>query len=114
MKISNRNTCLHQLTDPIPVSYAIYPPIGPNDEMEPPGPWPFHELRPIFARKIQYLTQPFMDAFKTVGARTGGFPRWQVYGPDKSERKLIWVPPFEKHGYTRKAKMLGGNDNPTS
>jgi len=42
----------------------------------------------------------------TVGAETGGFFRMQPYGPGFSQKKLIWVMPFEKEGYTRKAKIL--------
>ncbi len=45
------------------------------------------------------------EAF-TVGAESGGFFRWQRYGQNLSQRKIIWVAPFEKHGYTRKAKIL--------
>lgn len=41
-----------------------------------------------------------------VGDETGGFLRWQHYGPGKSQKKLIWIDPFEKQGYTRKAKIL--------
>lgn len=41
-----------------------------------------------------------------VGDETGGFLRWQRWGPGNSQKKLIWVDPFEKEGYTRKAKIL--------
>ena len=41
-----------------------------------------------------------------VGDETGGFLRWQPWGPNNSQRKLIWVSPFEKEGYTRTAKIL--------
>jgi hypothetical protein len=41
-----------------------------------------------------------------VGANTGGFFRLQPCGKDLKDRKLIWVLPFTKHGYTRKAKVL--------
>lgn len=41
-----------------------------------------------------------------VGDETGGFLRWQHYGPGNSLKKLIWVLPFEKQGYTRTAKVL--------
>lgn len=44
------------------------------------------------------------EAF-TVGAENGGFFRWQPWGPNNSLRKLIWVLPFEKEGYTRRAKV---------
>lgn len=42
----------------------------------------------------------------TVGADTGGFFRLQPCGKDNKDRKLIWISPFKKHGYTRKAKVL--------
>ena len=45
------------------------------------------------------------DGF-TVGADTGGFFKMQPYGPNNSQRKLIWVLPYEKEGYERKAKVL--------
>lgn len=47
----------------------------------------------------------------TVGAETGGFFKLQPYGPNNSQRKLIWVLPYEKEGYTRKAKVLMQNEN---
>jgi hypothetical protein len=49
-----------------------------------------------------------------VGDETGGFLRWQRYGPGKSLKKLIWVLPFEKEGYTRTAKVLNQNINTDS
>ena len=42
----------------------------------------------------------------TVGGETGGFFRLQPCGPGLSQKKLVWIFPFEKEGYTRKAKML--------
>jgi hypothetical protein len=41
-----------------------------------------------------------------VGGETGGFFRWQRCGPGLSDKKYIWVAPFQKNGYTRKAKVL--------
>jgi hypothetical protein len=41
-----------------------------------------------------------------VGGETGGFFRLQPCGPGLAEKKLIWIYPFEKEGYTRKAWML--------
>jgi hypothetical protein len=40
-----------------------------------------------------------------VGDETGGFFRLQPCGKDLADRKLIWVEPFQKQGYTRKAKI---------
>lgn len=48
----------------------------------------------------------------TVGADTGGFFKMQPCGPNNSQRKLIWVMPYEKEGYTRKAKVLLTNESP--
>lgn len=41
-----------------------------------------------------------------VGDETGGFLRLQPCGPGLTKKKLIWIWPFEKEGYTRTAKML--------
>jgi hypothetical protein len=41
-----------------------------------------------------------------VGGETGGFFRLQPHGPGLTQKKLVWIFPFQKHGYTRKAKML--------
>lgn len=41
-----------------------------------------------------------------VGEKDGGFFRLQPCGPNNSQRKLIWVLPFQKEGYTRQAKIL--------
>lgn len=35
-----------------------------------------------------------------------GHMRWQPWGPNLSQRKLIWVDAYEKEGYERKAKVL--------
>ena len=41
----------------------------------------------------------------SVGKDTGGFFRWQPCGPGLVKRKLLWILPFEKEGYTRTAKV---------
>lgn len=49
-----------------------------------------------------------------VGDETGGFLNWFYYGPGKKQKRLQWVMPYEKQGYTRKAKVLmqeGKNDD---
>lgn len=43
---------------------------------------------------------------RTEGFMVRGHLRMQPCGPNMSERKLIYIDSFEKHGYTRKAKML--------
>lgn len=46
----------------------------------------------------------------TVGAETGGFFRWQPCGPGMVKRKLLWIMPYEKEGYTRIAKVENFRD----
>lgn len=46
-----------------------------------------------------------------VGDETGGFLQWFYYGPSKKQKRLQWVMPYEKQGYTRKAKVLMQNEN---
>ena len=48
----------------------------------------------------------FTTYYTDVKIPVRGFMRWQACGVKHSERKLIYVPPFEKNGYHRKAKML--------
>jgi hypothetical protein len=43
------------------------------------------------------------------GGETGGFFKWQRAVPGHTDRKIIYVAPIAKKGYTRKAKVLGGN-----
>lgn len=43
---------------------------------------------------------------RTEGFMVRGHLRMQPCGPNMSERKLIYIDSFEKHGYTRKARML--------
>lgn len=47
----------------------------------------------------------------SVGADTGGFFRWQPVGPGRTGRRLQWIMPYEKDGYTRKAKKLLHDEN---
>lgn len=41
-----------------------------------------------------------------VGDETGGFFRVQPFGQGSRQRRLKWILPYEKEGYTRKAKVL--------
>lgn len=53
----------------------------------------------------------FTTIVRTEGFTVGGdvgFPRKQRYGPERSLVKLIWIFPFSKNGYTRKAKIERG------
>lgn len=53
-----------------------------------------------------WFTTIIRSAGFMVGDETGGFFRMQQCGKGNAERKLVWIQPFEKHGYTRKAKIL--------
>lgn len=48
---------------------------------------------------------------RTDGFAVMGHFRLQPYGPDYSERKLIWIDAFEKHGYVRRPKGIIVNKN---
>lgn len=48
----------------------------------------------------------FTTIVRSEGFKVGGHFRMQPCGKDMAERKLIWISPFEKNGYTRKAKIL--------
>ena len=41
---------------------------------------------------------------RATGFGVDGHLRLQPYGPGRSERKLIWIEAFQKHGYIRKPK----------
>jgi hypothetical protein len=56
---------------------------------------------------IEYLDSTwFTTIIRTEGFGVQGHFRWQPCGPHNSERKLIYIAPFEKQGYTRTAKIL--------
>jgi hypothetical protein len=48
----------------------------------------------------------FTTIIRSEGFKVGGHFRMQPYGPGMKERRLQWIEPFEKTGYTRKAKIL--------
>lgn len=48
----------------------------------------------------------FTTIIRSEGFRVGGHFRMQPYGPGLSLKKLIWIDPFDKQGYTRTAKIL--------
>ena len=80
----------------------------------PPGKETTHRLQryvnhtkvPIEILDATWFTTLVRSGAFTVGNDTGGFFRWQAVGTERSERKLIWVSPYQKQGYTRKAKVL--------
>jgi len=41
-----------------------------------------------------------------VGKKDGGILRWQHYGPGRTMKKIVFIYPFEKQGYVRKAKVI--------
>lgn len=48
----------------------------------------------------------FTTIIRSEGFGVKGHFRLQPFGPGMSQRKLVYIKPFEKHGYTRKAKIL--------
>lgn len=48
----------------------------------------------------------FTTIVRGDGFHVRGHFRMQPYGPNLSQRKLIWIADFDKDGYTRKAKIL--------
>lgn len=48
----------------------------------------------------------FTTIVKSEGFGVRGHFRFQPYGPGMQLRKLVWIEPFEKEGYTRTAKVL--------
>lgn len=48
----------------------------------------------------------FTTIIRSEGFGVGGHFRMQPYGPGMAQKKLIWIEPFEKTGYTRKARIL--------
>lgn len=57
--------------------------------------------------KIEILDSTwFTTIVRSEGFGVTGHFRMQPYGPGMGQKKLIWIEPFEKTGYTRKAKIL--------
>lgn len=57
-------------------------------------------------QKIEILDSTwFTTIIRSEGFQVGGHFRMQPFGPGLAQKKLIWIDPFEKHGYTRKAKI---------
>lgn len=48
----------------------------------------------------------FTTIVRSEGFKVSGHFRMQPFGPKLTERKLIWINPFEKTGYTKTAKIL--------
>lgn len=48
----------------------------------------------------------FTTIVRSEGFAVGGHFRMQPFGPARADRKLIWIDPFEKTGYTKRAKIL--------
>lgn len=45
----------------------------------------------------------FTELVRTTPFSVNGHLRWQPCGEGRTKKKLIWIEPFEKHGYHRKA-----------
>ncbi len=73
-----------------------------------------HTTQPIEILDATWFTTLVRSGAFTVGQDTGGFFRWQAVGAERSERKLIWISPYQKQGYTRKAKVLNHRPDPPS
>lgn len=48
----------------------------------------------------------FTTIVRSEGFNVGGHFRMQPWGPGMSQRRLQWIEPFEKHGYTKRAKII--------
>lgn len=58
-------------------------------------------------RKVEILDSTYFTTIsRTEGFGVRGHFRFQPYGPGMSQKKLIWISEFEKHGYTRTAKIV--------
>jgi hypothetical protein len=87
----------------------------------PPGKKAFHASQkyvnetksPIEVMDATWFTTFIRSEEFAVGANTGGFFRLQPCGKNLKDRKLIWVFPFTKHGYIRKAKVLSDPERKT-
>lgn len=58
-------------------------------------------------QKIEILDSTwFTTIVRSEGFGVSGHFRMQPYGPGLAQKRLQWIEPFEKTGYTRKAKIL--------
>lgn len=48
----------------------------------------------------------FTTIIRSQGFKVGGHFRKQYYGPGMSQWRIQWIAPFDKHGYTKKARIL--------
>lgn len=63
------------------------------------------------ARNIEILDSTwFTTIIRSEGFGVKGHFRMQPFGTALSQRKLIWIAPFEKEGYTRTAKIINHQD----
>ena len=57
--------------------------------------------------KVNYIDSSwFRTIINTEGFRVKGHFALRACGKNRSERKLVWIKPYEKQGYTRDAKSL--------
>lgn len=57
-------------------------------------------------RKIEILDSTYFTTIsRTEGFGVRGHFRFQPYGPGLAQKRLQWIAEFEKHGYTRTAKI---------
>ncbi|HEY4064153.1 MAG TPA: hypothetical protein VGM30_19740 [Puia sp.] len=53
----------------------------------------------------------FTTVVRSEGFSVNGHFRLQPVGPGRTERRLVWIAPYEKTGYMRKAKVIKGPGN---
>lgn len=60
--------------------------------------------------KVEILDSTYFTTIsRTEGFGVRGHWRLQPYGPGLTAKRLQWISDFEKHGYTRKAKIISQN-----
>jgi hypothetical protein len=89
MKISDRNTALHLLTDNGGVTVTVNETdTGIREVIDSFLNQEFVDLRQTFTRKIQYISMPFMDAFNQAGKKNAfRFCREQVAQSEGCQRQ---------------------------
>ena len=70
-----------------------------------------HHLGTKYVNESNHKVSVLDSTYFTTISRTEGFGvkghfRLQPYGPGRTQRRLQWIPDFEKRGYTRTAKVL--------
>jgi hypothetical protein len=69
-----------------------------------------HHVGQKYVNETKYKIEILDSTWFTTIVRSEGFGvtghfRMQPWGPGMTQRRLQWIEPFEKHGYTRKARI---------